>query len=130
MTDKIKQTRFPHHALKFKYGDNKKVTWNLRALLRARARKLCKDLYYKKIDCGPHTGELRGKTVPVDTLGRFLFGLKGWKATTLVVPYYTHLEVLMYTDDVVANRLVICAAEGIDMKFDGIKFYETGGNNE
>jgi len=118
---KIKQTRFPCKALVFSYGDKGRVTWNMRVMLRARAKKANKELYYKPIDCGDFTGVMRGKIVAIDRLGRFVFGLQGFKASTLVVPYYTHLEVLMYTDNPDADMLVIDGALSLGMKLTGVK---------
>ena len=118
MRRKIRQFNFPYTIYSFDYEDErakKQLAFNSKIRLKKAARKHHLSMYEDRIDCGDFYGEALGERVPIDTLGKFLFGMTRFRSAILTIPYEEYFEILFYTDDEAAISLILLAADKIGL---------------
>lgn len=109
-------SEYPVLKLTCKHGDTGvPMTRNVRVAIRSAAKKNHKVLYDQPVDTMGRYGFRKGEKtkLPVNTLGRFVFGLSGFRANLYTVALKDTLEVYLYTDN--AHALMMIAGALNDM---------------
>jgi len=115
----ITQDEYPCKKLIFKYKSIEargRLVRSSKVMLRSAAKKVRPGLFDLPIDCGREC-EVLGEMVPVDTLGKFVFGMKRFKACILTVPHEKSFDILLYTNDWHVTDMVLAAAREVGLHY-------------
>lgn len=104
-TPEMPYSAFPLVKLVYEYGDNKQ-TRNVRLSIRNSAHNECPHIFNMEINSGGCTGRIGNHEVPINTMGRYVFGVTGFRAAVFTMSFHDRLELYMYTDNVLALKMV------------------------